>query len=233
MTQARRPSNSAPSADEPPRRGYTSAARDQQKRETRGRILDRALRHFSEHGVEAGSLREIAAEAGVTHAVIRLHFGSKEDLWRAAVAEMFERQERELGHSGLTDGGSLTAEGFRDFVHRYVRYCARHPEHVRIMIHETLRDRDRVRWVVDTHIRPAQAPLVGVFSRAIREGLLPEVPIPSLIYILTSASQMIFALGAEAKHLHGIDVEQDAVIEAHADAICALLFAGGPTAGRR
>ena len=223
MTQARR--TATLTADPPPRRSYSSLARDQQKRETRGRILDSALRHFSEHGVEAGSLREIAAQAGVTHAVIRLHFGSKEDLWRAAIAEMFQRQEKELGHSSLSDGAPLTAESLSDFVHRYVRYCARHPEHVRIMIHETLRDRDRVQWVVENHIRPAQASLVRLFSRAIADGVLPDVPIPSLIYILTSASQMIFALGAEAKHLHGLDVDDPSVIEAHAEAICTLLFA--------
>jgi hypothetical protein len=38
----------------------------------------------------------------------------------------------------------------------YVAYCARHPEHVWIMTHETLRDNYRVKWMIEENIRRAQ-----------------------------------------------------------------------------
>jgi TetR/AcrR family transcriptional regulator len=212
----------------PVRRQYRSAGRDEQKRETRLRILERALLHFSERGFEAASLRDIAAEAGVTHAVIRLHFGSKDELWRVAIDLMFERQHVELGYEELSSLDQFTVGSFRGMIHRYVRYCAKHPEHVRIMIHESLRDTERLAWMVDTHIKQVHAPLVRLLSRAIEEGIIEDVPIHSLVYILTSASQMMFALGAEVRHSFGVEAADPQIVERHADALCAMLIRSSP-----
>ncbi|MDE1189334.1 MAG: multidrug efflux transporter transcriptional repressor AcrR [Pantoea sp.] len=48
--------------------------------ETRNQILDAALAHFSEHGVAATSLTDIATAAGVTRGAIYWHFKNKADL---------------------------------------------------------------------------------------------------------------------------------------------------------
>ncbi|QGY28290.1 multidrug efflux transporter transcriptional repressor AcrR [Pantoea cypripedii] len=48
--------------------------------ETRNQILDAALAHFSEHGVAATSLADIATAAGVTRGAIYWHFKNKADL---------------------------------------------------------------------------------------------------------------------------------------------------------
>jgi TetR/AcrR family transcriptional regulator len=210
------------------RRTYVSAGRDEQKRETRGRLLECALRLFSEKGFEATSLRDIAAEAEVSHAVIRVHFGTKDELWRSAIDLMFERQEEELGLEEWNKMDELTSVALRGMIRRYVRYCARHPEHVRIMIHDTLRDSERVRWIVDTHIKRVQAPIVRLLPKAMAKGVVRRIPIHSFMYILTSSSQMIFALGAEAKHLFGLDVAQQKVVDAHAEAICQMLLQEPP-----
>ncbi|MFC4560462.1 TetR/AcrR family transcriptional regulator [Nocardiopsis mangrovi] len=52
----------------------------------RARIRLAALRLFARQGFAATGMRAIAAEAGVSHALVRHHFGSKEGL-RAAVDE--------------------------------------------------------------------------------------------------------------------------------------------------
>ncbi len=213
------------SADrETSRRRYHAAGREEQKRKTGERILDCALRHFSEHGFEASSLRDISAEAGVTHTLIRQHFGSKESLWRAAIDKMSARQEQELGFDEWLGLERLTASHLRDLIHRYVGYCSRHPEHLRIMIHETMRDSERLQWVAETHIKRAHEPFTRLFERAIEEGLIPDVPVPTLMYIVTGSSEMMFALGPEVKHVYGLDVGDPSIIAAHADAICKLLL---------
>jgi len=48
--------------------------------ETRHQILDAALAHFSEHGVAATTLADIATAAGVTRGAIYWHFKNKADL---------------------------------------------------------------------------------------------------------------------------------------------------------
>ncbi|WNN45404.1 MULTISPECIES: multidrug efflux transporter transcriptional repressor AcrR [Winslowiella] len=52
----------------------------EQALETRGQIIDAAIARFSEHGVSATSLADIAHAAGVTRGAIYWHFKNKADL---------------------------------------------------------------------------------------------------------------------------------------------------------
>lgn len=52
---------------------------------TRAAILDAALHAFAERGFEGASIRAITGSIGVGHNLVRHYFGSKDDLWRAAV----------------------------------------------------------------------------------------------------------------------------------------------------
>lgn len=62
-------------------------------RTSRARIRDEALRLFAEHGPDAVTIRDIAAAAGISPALVVRHYGSKDAL-RAAVddhvAHIFE-----------------------------------------------------------------------------------------------------------------------------------------------
>jgi AcrR family transcriptional regulator len=66
-----------------------------------GQILDAALRVFSEKGLEAAKLEEIAARAGVSKGTIYLYFHSKEDLFRevvrANIVPLVDQVERSVG----------------------------------------------------------------------------------------------------------------------------------------
>lgn len=57
---------------------------------TRDRILDVALRQFTEKGFDATSLQEIADELGVTKAALYYHFKSKDDILVALHMRMHE-----------------------------------------------------------------------------------------------------------------------------------------------
>lgn len=56
----------------------------QQAEETRQEILDAAIKTFSERGVSATSLADIAKAAGVTRGAIYWHFKNKVDLFQQA-----------------------------------------------------------------------------------------------------------------------------------------------------
>lgn len=57
---------------------------------TRDRILDVALRLFTEKGFDATSLQEVADELGVTKAALYYHYRSKEDILLALHMRMHE-----------------------------------------------------------------------------------------------------------------------------------------------
>ncbi|KPV48598.1 hypothetical protein SE17_37210, partial [Kouleothrix aurantiaca] len=53
--------------------------------QTRQRIIASARAIFAARGFAGVSLRDIAAHAEVTHGLLRHHFGSKDDIWRAVI----------------------------------------------------------------------------------------------------------------------------------------------------
>lgn len=68
----------------------TPAAATGREAEVRDRIFASALRHFSQKGYAATSLREISQDAQTTKPMIYYYFGSKEGLYGSIVREILE-----------------------------------------------------------------------------------------------------------------------------------------------
>ncbi|MDC0742159.1 TetR/AcrR family transcriptional regulator [Polyangium mundeleinium] len=62
--------------------------------DTRSRLLDAALRLFSEHGVEGTSLQMIADELGVTKAAVYYHFKTKDEITEAVAAPALQELDQ-------------------------------------------------------------------------------------------------------------------------------------------
>ena len=73
-------------------------------------LLMSATRLFAESGIEGTSVREVAARAGVNHALVFRHFGSKAQLARTVLDRLLDELLRHLEGAGL-DPKSLTALG--------------------------------------------------------------------------------------------------------------------------
>jgi hypothetical protein len=58
------------------------------------------------------------------------------------------------------------------------------------------------------------------------EGALPRLPVRSVIYILSAAAQAPFTLAGEVQAAYGVDTTTEAEIEAHAEAVIALMLRG-------
>ena len=62
-----------------------SPKRTRDPQRSKAAILAAARQHFAAYGLEATTIRAIAADAGLDHAMVLRYFGSKEKLFRAAV----------------------------------------------------------------------------------------------------------------------------------------------------
>lgn len=197
---------------------------------TRQRIVEEALLLFARHGFDGIGVRDIANMVGVNHGLIKYHFGTKDELWREAVRLMFSRANailrREPAESGLQP-----AEAFEISLRRYVRYCAEHPEHARLMVQESFRDNERLAWAAESFIRPSHDRIFPGWQTLMREGLMPQVDPVLMVYAITGAAQSIFNLAAEARLTHGIDALSEEVVEAYSDAIVALFLPGKKVVG--
>lgn len=63
--------------------------REEKNRQTRRRIMDSALKEFSEKGYAAGSVNAVCSADGVSKGIIYHYFNTKDDLYLACVEECF------------------------------------------------------------------------------------------------------------------------------------------------
>lgn len=191
---------------------------------TRDRILAAAVELFSERSFDGATTREIARRAGVTQPLLNYHYRSKDELWRAAVDSLFATLRRAMSErtDGLRGVDELTRAKL--LVREFVTFSARNPQLHRIITQECKVDGARMDHLVEQHVRPLYASTVELFERLARDGAVPPVAAPHLYYLLTGAGPTMFVLGPECRRLSGLDPQSDEVIDAHADAVCMLLF---------
>lgn len=202
----------------------TVAAPGSRSEETRARIVAAAVEAFSSRGFDGASTRQIAAGAGENQGLITYHFASKENLWRAAVDSIFGGLLEELGARAEVFADADPRTRVRLLIYYFVRYAARHPEQMRLMVQEGKSDSPRMEWLVDRHIKPIYGFYSELVCDAQRAGVLPEASVVHLFYILVGATSLIFTAAPECRRLTGQDPMQDEMIEAHAEAICNLVL---------
>jgi AcrR family transcriptional regulator len=85
--------------------------------QTKAEIMRAARRLFAEHGILAVSVRDVAAEAGVTHGLVHHYFGTKEQL-----AEEVIRSEVSLGAEVLAANPIDASEDSLAVMRRVLRH---------------------------------------------------------------------------------------------------------------
>jgi TetR/AcrR family transcriptional regulator len=197
---------------------------------TRRRILDAATELFSEQSFHGAKVRDIAARAAVAQPLLNYHYRTKDELWRAAVDALFDRLRATLAErtEGLRGVDDITTAKL--LVREFITFSARHPQLHRIITQESKADGERMDYLVERHVRPMYDATIEQFERLIEAGAVPPVPPAHLYYILTGAGPTMFVLAPECRRLTGLDPSAADVIEAHADAVCALLFGERPEA---
>ncbi len=89
---------------------------------------------------------------------------------------------------------------------------------------ESKADGPRMDYLVERHVRPIYLRTIELFESLARQGAVPPISPVHLYYIVTGAGPTMFVLAPECRRLSSLDPSDDAVIEAHADAVCLLLF---------
>lgn len=191
---------------------------------TRDRILAAALDLFAERSFDGATTRAIADRAGVTQPLLNYHFSSKDELWRAAVDSMFasltETQRDRL--DGLR--GVEEATTARLMIREFIWFSARNPQLHRIITQECKADSARMDYLVEHHVRPLYEATTAMLRQLRARGIVRDIPVEHLYYVITGAGPTMFVLGPECRRLTGLDPTDDAVIDAHVDAVCALIF---------
>lgn len=192
--------------------------------ETRSRILQCAREVFASRGFAASNVREIAQAADTTHSMITYHFGSKEELWRESVRDMFALVQKQVFDHLETVNHLSPAERLALAIRLYTRYSAQHPEHARITFTETIAGGERLEWMVEEFVKYNHKNSTADLTELMDLGILPRMPLPSLFYSMVGMIQLPFVLATEARLAMGYDFMSEEAIEAHAEAVIKILL---------
>jgi len=197
---------------------------DQRGEQTRTKLLEAAIECFATQGYDATGTRQIENKAGVKRGLIAWHFQSKEILWKAAAVSLFSRATEDFASVRLQLSEVSAAERMQQMVRVYVRFLAKYPQIHRLLSTEGSHESWRLTWLVEHIAAPWYADMERVFEEAKSAGVFPDMEFIHFFYILTGSAAMIFAMAPEACCLSGKDVLQPDFVEAHADALIALIF---------
>ncbi len=141
--------------------------------QTRAAILDAALSAFAERGFEGASIREITGSIGVGHNLVRHYFGSKEDLWRAAVRHGLEPAAQSIIE--MFDAGEARPlrPTLRAGLELVMAEAAANPDAFRLLLAEALRGGPRFDQIFEDVLAP--------MSRAIFDYARLTAEIPSTV----------------------------------------------------
>jgi len=104
---------------------------------TKQDILSAATSLFANKGYEATSLREVAKEAGLTHGIIRHHFGSKFEIWKAisqAVLEQYAEKMLPIIIEASQSNDPLAS--LKQVVTTFIQVTTEHPDLVQLAARE-------------------------------------------------------------------------------------------------
>jgi AcrR family transcriptional regulator len=188
-------------------------------------ILDAALRAFATHGYDGVSVRTLNRELGVSHSLIAQRFGSKADLWRAAVDHGFGRISRHMADV-FDPTVSDPLEQLSLWIRRFLRFSAGHPELLGLMNIEARQDTERLAYIYDTYIESAMGRVGRLLEHLADAGRIRRIPLRTFHFLLAHGGAAPYTLVALAEHFDPSSPFALEAVDAHAQLVADVLIAG-------
>jgi len=128
-------------------------------------MMNAALRLFTEKGFSRASTREIVEMCGVTKPTLYYHFGSKDNLYRSILKDIFDRFDREI--TLIVSAELPPLDKLLTVVRFYLNHCHESPREVKLILMAIYRSDPSL---PDVDIRTIGQPMVESIAEIIREG---------------------------------------------------------------
>ncbi|MET8983150.1 TetR/AcrR family transcriptional regulator [Streptomyces sp. NPDC004539] len=188
-------------------------------------ILTVALEQFATLGYEGVSMRTMTRVLGVSHNLLCQRFGTKDDLWRAAVEHGFGDLANEM-QSAFDPTVGEPLEQLRLVVRRCLVHSASRPELLGLLNNEGCQDTERLRHIYETYIEPSQVQVVRLLDHLTEEGAIRPISHRSFFFLLVQGGAAPFALSPLARLLDPAPADTPAAIEEQADLVATVLVEG-------
>lgn len=192
--------------------------------DARERIIAAARKSFATSGFDGASTRQIATDAGVAQSLLLYHFGSKDALWRAVIDQLFEGLRVRIAEAARRARNGSVRERLAAVIGAFIALCAEDADIHRIMTIEGRQPSERLKWLVDRHLRENFRQARELIEEGQKAGCVRQGDPTLLYYSFIAIAGTAFSLAPEIAMVSG---DKDAVApEAIERLIAALLFVG-------
>lgn len=190
---------------------------------TKQTVLKAALKIFAQEGFFNTKLRDIAALAGTTHSLIRHHFGSKDDLWKAVVDYGLDLQEKKILKIIKSRASDDPVELFKDFIRSFVSTISKNPELSKIMLHDNSRTSPHLEYLIERQ-KKLHSIVEPVFLDAQKCGYFKGFNHDSFLVYVRALVETPIATRDITNKLLGEDIISAKGISNHANRVLRFLF---------
>jgi TetR/AcrR family transcriptional regulator len=190
---------------------------------TKQTVLKSALKIFAQEGFSRARLRDIASLAGTTHSLIRHHFGSKDDLWKAVVNYGLNLQEKQILKIIKSRGSASPVELFKDFIKSYVSTIAKNPELSKILLHDNSRSSPHLNYLIERQ-KQLHSIVEPVFKNAQKSGYFKGVDHDSFLVYVRALVETPIATRDITNKLLKEDILAKKGIAIHTERVLRFLF---------
>lgn len=161
------------------------------------RLIDAALACYVRQGIGATSIRDVAAEAGVTPALVHYYFGDARQLLEQVIAHRLMPVFHMVRDAVLSAGGSGPGAMIRGFVDAVFAAVHAHPWWPALWVREVVSEGGALRDLLVTRVAPELTQAVARrFALAQAEGRLNRDLDPRLIVVSLVGLTLFPAAGA-------------------------------------
>jgi len=190
---------------------------------TKETVLKSALEVFAREGFYNAKLREIADLAGTTHSLIRHHFGSKDDLWKAVVDYGLNLHEKSLLRILKSRKSTDAVNLFKDFIASYVSTIAKNPELSKILLHDNSRSSPHLDYLMERQ-KSLHSIIEPVFKNAQKAGYFKDFTHDSFLVYVRALVETPIATRDISNQLLQKDILSKKGITIHTERVLGFLF---------
>lgn len=190
---------------------------------TKLNIIKSAAKIFADKGYDGASIRIITENLGISHGMIRHHFGTKEDLWIAVIDYLINqfaiRQIPPLEQMADIDPVQL----LKSYVRNFINMSAQYPELAQIILKEGGKKGKRLNYIL-AYAMPLHRQIDPVFYAVQQKGLLHRYNPESFFLLIVAAGAAPMALAPLTDAFCGGKILSPEGIQEHANLVIVTLF---------
>lgn len=156
---------------------------------TKERILEAALKLFSEKGYEGTNLQEIADTVGIVKSAIYRHFNSKEELWNGILDKMCSYYENGFGSADKLPAIPESVDEFKKLVLQMLNFTINDEKIImtrKLLSKEQFRD-ERARALATEHFNvDLERMFAGIFNAMMENGTIKKDDPQMLAFTFTA-----------------------------------------------